>query len=806
MKRQTDVLVIGGGILGCSLLYHLTRLGVGDCMVVEKNELTAGTTWHSAACCTHFSSSPFLGALHLRTTSMYEGLEAETGQPSGFHKVGSIRLALDAEQMTECRRFAGMAKALGIAHELLAPDEVKRLYPLVSFKGVVGALYTPDDGHVDPAMATQSFAIGACQGGAEINRHTKVVALAQRPGGEWDVETDQGTITAGVVVNATGLWGAEIAALAGTSLPLVAIELQYLVTEIIAEIAALETELPVLRGLDGPFYLRQERDGILIGVYEEAPVFWATEGIPPDFGQDTLPENLGRVARSVGAALTRVPVLAEAGIKSTICGPTGRTPDTDGLMGPVPGLTNFYSHTGITGGFTLGAAASQLMAQWIVIGQPDMDPWMFDGRCFGAHADRPYTYAKVEESYNFGYAVHYPAREFVAGRPAKTAPIHGRLEARGAVFGARNGWECPLMFVRQGPAEDGPLTFARPSWFDHVGAECRAVRDGAAVLDLTAMAKFEVSGLGAEAVLDRLLATPLPPSEGAVADGLMLNPQGGIECRVTVTRLGRGRFFLGAPALAESHHLDWLTRHSSKDGVAIDVVSEDFGALLVAGPRAPWVLAGLTGARAPSETFPLMTARQADLGFAAIRLTGVDACGETGWELHHPIEHQGALYDALMAGAEPVVDFGLRAADSLRLEVGRAGWKSELALTTTPVEAGLEGLIDFDKGDFIGRAALIERAGLGVARRLAGLVVETGENGAWPWGNEAVLADGRAVALTLSTGYGHRVEKSIALASLPVALAEPGTALEVEVLGERLAATVVRMPLYSRKDGSRRSI
>ena len=799
MKRQTDVLVIGGGILGCSLLYHLTRLGVGDCMLVEKNELTAGTTWHSAACCTHFSSSPFLSALHLRTTRMYEGLEADTGQPSGFHKVGSIRLALDAEHMKECRRFAGMAKALGIAHELLTPDEVKRLYPLVSLKGVVGALCTPDDGHVDPAMATQSFAIGARQGGAEINRHTKVVGLAQRPGGEWDVETDKGTITAGVVVNATGLWGAEIAAFAGTSLPLVAIELQYLVTEAIPEIAALETELPVLRGLDGPFYLRQERDGILIGVYEEEPVFWATDGIPPDFGQDTLPEDLGRVARSVGAALARVPVLAQAGIRSTICGPTGRTPDTDGLMGPVPGLTNFYSHTGITAGFTHGAAASQLMAQWIVIGQPDMDPWMFDARRFGPHVDRRYTYAKVEESYTFGYAVHYPAREYQAGRPLKTSTIHGRLKARGAVFGARNGWECPLMFVRQGPAKDGPPTFGRPSWFDHVGAECRAVRDGVGVLDLTARAKFEVAGAGAEAFLDHLLATPLPATEGAVADGLMLNPQGGIECRVTVTRLGQERFFLGAPAMAESHHLDWLTRHCPEDGVAIDLVTDRIGVLLVAGPGAPRVLAGLTGTEATGETFPLMTARQTDVGFATIGVSGVDAFGETGWELHHPIEHQGALYDALMAGAEPVADFGLRAADSMRLEAGWAGWKSELVVTTTPVEAGLDGLINFEKGDFIGRAALIERAGLGVARRLVGLVVETGENGAWLWGDEAVLADGRAVALTLSTGYGHRVEKSIALASLPAALAEPGTALDVEVLGERLAATVVRMPLYTKE-------
>ena len=293
MKRQTQVLVIGGGILGCSLLYHLTRLGVGDCVLVEKNELTAGTTWHSAALLSHFSHDSFLATLQLRNTRIYEDLEAETGQPPGFHKVGSIRLALNADQMTECRRFAGMAKVLGIPCELLTPDEVRRLHPLVSLESVVGALHTPADGYVDPAMSTQSFAIGARQGGAEIHRHTKVIGLRQRPGGDWDVETDKGTITAGTVVNASGFWGNEIAAMAGTSLPLVAVELSYVVTDAVPEVDALETELPVLRGLEGSYYVRQERDGMLIGVYEDEPVFWATEGIPPDFGQDLLPRRPG---------------------------------------------------------------------------------------------------------------------------------------------------------------------------------------------------------------------------------------------------------------------------------------------------------------------------------------------------------------------------------------------------------------------------------------------------------------------------------------------------------------------------------
>ena len=357
MKSHTQVLVIGGGIAGCSLLYHLTRLGVGDCALVEKQELTAGTTWHSAACITHFSHSSFISRLHHRTTRMYEELERETGQPTGFHRTGSIRLALSADQLAEMRRFAGFARSLGIPYELLDPEDVRALHPLVSLNGVRGALHTPTDGWVDAHQSTHAFAYGARQCGAEIYRHTRVTGLRRRSDDGWEVETDRGTIIADTVVNAAGFWGNEMAAMVGVSPPLVAVELSYLVTEGIAEIRALDRELPVLRGLDGSYYLRQERDGMLIGVYEEHPVFWNLDGIPSDFGQEYLPGDLDRIEGSVTAAMARVPVLADAGIRNLICGPAQRTPDFHGLLGPVPECPNLFSYVGFVAGILPGARA-----------------------------------------------------------------------------------------------------------------------------------------------------------------------------------------------------------------------------------------------------------------------------------------------------------------------------------------------------------------------------------------------------------------------------------------------------------------
>ena len=799
MKARTQVLIIGGGIAGCSLLHHLTRLGVGDCALVEKQELTAGTTWHSAACITHFSHSSFISGLHERTTRLYEALERETGQPTGFHRTGSIRLALSADQMAEIRRFAGFAKRLDIPFELLTPEEVGALHPLVSLDGVQGALHTPMDGWVDAHQSTHAFASGARRGGAEIYRHTRVTGLRRRSGGDWEVETDRGTIVAGTVVNAAGLWGNEIAAMAGVSLPLVAVELSYLVTDGIPEIAALDRELPVLRGLDGSYYLRQERDGMLIGVYEDRPVFWNVDGIPADFGQEYLPGDLERVEGSVTAAMARVPVLAEAGIKNLICGPAQRTPDFHGLLGPVPGCPNLFSYAGFVAGISQAPALGESMAQWIVRGQPDVDLWPYDLRRFGTYADRGYTMARVDEAFTFGYRVVYPDMDHEAGRPRRKSPIHERLAARGGVFRAFGGWERPLMFAPGGSDSAAVQpTFGPPTWLELVGAECLAVQRGAGILDRTATAKFEVSGTDAAEFLGGLSASTLPATIGDTAQSLMLNASGGIECCFDVTRLAHNRFYLTAPAEAEVHHLDWLRRHAAPDGdVSIGNVTERDGILLVVGPRSPDILARLVGGSLAGPLLRPNTAHHLVLETTPVRAHKYDALGEIGWELHHRIDDQETLYDAVMTAGEScgVVDFGVRAESSLRLEMGLTRWKHELTSTSTPYEAGLETLVYLEKGDFIGRDALLAHR-RETGRRLAWLTVEASDT--WLWGDEPIFHEGRAVALTIRCSYGHRVGKLIASSHLPVELAAPGTPLEVEVLGTRVPCHVVSMPLYAR--------
>ncbi len=803
MKSQARVVVIGGGILGCGLLYHLTKLGWADVVLIEKNELTAGTTWHSAGLCTHFSESVALNPLHLRSTEIYQALEAETGQPGGFHKTGSVRLALDQEQMTEYLRHRANADFLGIVYEMIGPDEIKSLFPLIDLDGVVGAAFTPEDGHVDPSMVTQAFAHGARAGGAEIYRQTKVEGLSRKAGGEWRVVTDKGTIGAEIVVNAAGMWAREIAAMAGVFLPVVPMELQYLVTEAVAEIEDLDAELPVLRELDGEFYVRQEGQGLMVGIYEDEAPFWAVDGIPAEFGQELLPPDLDRSQRSTNAAIARVPVLGRVGVKRVICGPTSRTPDQNGLMGPLPGLDNHFILAGFSAGITQGGAASEQMAEWIVESEPSLNLWSLDVRRFGDHADKRYTCATAGESHTLGYKVHYPNKVYCAGRPAKTSPLYHCLKAQGADFQARYGWECPNLFLPDGAGPVNRPTFGRPDWFEYVGQECRAVRQQVGILDLSPMAKYVVSGLGTEEFLDRTCANSLPREIGDVRVSQVLTPRGRIACHMAVTRLAADRFYLAAPAAVEVHHLDCLRRQLPADGgVRIDNVTGCTGVLLLAGPRSRDVLAQLTDADLSDDAFAQSTCRDINVGFAPVRAARINPTGEMGWELHHPIEYQVALYESLMAAGEEagIVNFGLRALDSLRLERGAPVWGLELTTLANPLEAGLEHLVDLDKGAFIGREALIEEKTKGPARRLACLTLEAGD--AYLWGGEPVLGDGHPVGLVTSAGHGHVIGTGIALAYLPSELATPGTALAIEIVDQRHAATVISAPLYKREGNS----
>jgi dimethylglycine dehydrogenase len=789
---EAKVAVIGGGVAGCSLAYHLTKLGLRDVVLLEQHELTSGSTWHAAGLCTQFNPSYNVMGLLRHSVELYESLERETGQAVDYHRCGSLRLAATPERLDEFRHRCAMAGLVGVPFEIVGPERIAELHPLVETQGLLGAAYLPTDGHVDPTGLTNAFARGAVAGGAEILRSTRVHAL-DRERAAWRLRTSRGDVQAEVVVNAAGMWASQIARLAGAEVPIVPLQHHYLVTEALPALAGLDRELPVLRDADGSYYVRQEGPGLLVGPFERDPEPWALDGVPEDFDSRLLPPDLDRIERNLQTAAERLPAFAEAGIKTVVNGPDGYTPDGRCLMGPVPGLRGFHVLAGFSiFGVVFAGGAGRYAAEWIVEGQPSDNMWELDVRRFGDYATKEHTLARAREVYEREYAIHFPEEELRAGRPLKTSPLHERLQEGGAVFGARFGWERPLWFARDGAAGD-VYSFGRGNWHGAVGDECRGVRSGVGVLDQTSFAKYEVSGPGAERFLDRLCTNALPVV-GRIALTEMCRPGGGTECDLTVTRLAEDRFYLVSAAATELHDYAWIEAHLPEDGsVALENVTERYGVLTVAGPRSRELLQLLADADLAREAFPFFHVRELSLGPIRVRALRVSYVGELGYELHHPIELQRDLYDLLRETGD-FVDFGYRALDSMRLEKAYRLWGADMSADYTPLEAGMERFVRLDKGDFIGRDALCRQREEGLERTLACLTIDT--RGGDAHGYEPVFADGRAVGYVASGGYGHTVEKSIALAYLPVVVAEPGTPLEVELLGERRQAVVVEQPLY----------
>jgi dimethylglycine dehydrogenase len=700
--------------------------------------------------------------------------------------------------MDEYRRHRGKARTIGLPFEIVDPAEVRRLHPLVETAGLLGAAWNPADGHVDPSSVTRALAAGARARGAEVYRHTRVTGLARLPGGEWRVETDRGAIATEAVVIAAGTWAREVGRLCGLDLPIVPMEHQYLVTEPVPELVALGAEVPILREVDVSYYLRQEGQGLLLGPYERGARPFGVGGIPPGFGADLLPPDVARLQPIVEGAMARVPALAKAGVLRVVNGPITYTPDGNPLVGPAPGLPGVWLACGISFGITQAGGIGRYLAEWIAGGQPSIDLWEVDPRRYGPYATERYVVARGIDIYEDEYAIVYPQDDRRAGRPARTSPLYDRFRSAGAVFGVRNGWERPYWFAPPGAEPRDEPSFRRTNWFPHVGAEARAVRERVGLLELSSFSKYEVSGPGAEAFLDRLSANRLP-ALGRVALAQLLNPGGTIECDVTVTRLAPDRFLVLSAAVAELHDLDWLARHAPEAGVRIENVTDRWGVLILAGPRARQVLARLTDADLGNGAFPWFAAREIAVACAPVRALRVNFVGELGWELHHPIEYQVGLYEALKdAGRDlGLVDFGLRAMDSLRLEKGYRAWGADINTEVTPLEAGLDRFVAFDKGEFVGRAALLAQRRDGPRKRLATLEVAALD--ADCHGSEAVWAPGpeaRVAGITTSGGYAHWLERSLAVAYLDADLTRPGTRLEVEILGDRRPAVVVAEPLF----------
>lgn len=794
-------MIIGGGVGGCSLAYHLSQLGCTDVVLLEKGELTSGSTWHAAGLCTQFNSSRDITRLLMYSLQLYRSLEAETGQAVDFHGVGSIRLASSPDRLDEYAWARSRAEGVGLEAAVLTPAQIGERWPLLETEGLLGGLWLPTDGYVDPSSITMAMAAGAKARGVEINRQTQVTSLAEREDGGWVVETDKGSIECEILVNAAGMWAPRIGEMAGIALPIIPLEHQMIFTDTIPEVQSLPTELPVIRDPDRSFYIRQEIDGLIIGPFERETVPWSMDGVPWDFEAKLLEPDIERIQAELLHAGERMPVIAEAGIQRMVNGPDGYTPDGRCLMGWTPGFKNFFQLCGFSiFGIVTGGGAGRFAAEWIVEGQPSVNMWELDIRRFGSWtSEASYLQPRALDVYGHEYSIAFPHEERPAGRPQTKDPLHDRLIERGAVMGLKFGWERPLWFAPKGvPREDHSLTFRTPDWVEHVAAECRAVRERVGVLDQSSFAKYEVTGPAARAFLDRLCANRLSDVIGKIVVTQMLTERGGIECDLTVTRTGEDVYYLVGAAATQVHDLEWVVRHLPSDGsVTVENLTEARGVLTIAGPRARELRAAVTDADLANAAFPWMSARTIEIAGISVFALRVSYVGELGWELHVPIEHLVDLYETLLAAGEPlgIVDFGYRALDSMRMEKAYRLWGVDMSPDFTPLEAGMEMFVKLDKGDFIGRDALVRQQEEGIARSLACMTVECAD--AIPLGSEGIRTpDGEVVGYVSAAEHGHVVEKVIALAYLPVPLASVGTALEIDVLGQWRPATVVQSPLF----------
>jgi dimethylglycine dehydrogenase len=641
-----------------------------------------------------------------------------------------------------------------------------------------------------------ALAKGARTRGGEIYRQTKVTNIKQLPSGEWEVQTDKGNITCEHVVTATGSWARQIAAMVGLDIPVIAVEHQYLVTEPAPELEERKKqnlpELAVLRESDASYYMREERQGFILGPYEKGAPAWAVDGVPDTFGQELLPPDIDRLEPHIHAAINRVPSFGKVGIKDCINGPIPYTPDGSPLIGPAWGLRNFWLAEGFSFGITAAGGAGDLLSDWMVNGEPAIDPWDVDPRRFGPYANKRYTKIKNEECYEHVFIHHYPLEERPGARPAKTAPCYDRMKALGAVFGQKYGWERPNWFAPTKSKQKDKYSFRRTNFFEPVREECRAVRERVGLLDLTGFSKFEISGKGAEAFLDRLVANRLPKKIGRIALAHALTPQGGVRSEFTISRLAEDRFYVVSAAAAERHDYDLLWRNLPADGsVRIDNVTQANGVLVVSGPKARDLMKKITDTDLSNEKFPWLSGQEITIGHAPVRALRVNFVGELGWELHHPLTYQNVIFDAIMeAGKEfDIKPFGIRAMDSLRIEKSYKYWRGDIFTEYSAWESGLDRFVHLNKGEFVGREALVRQQQQGVPRKFVTIEVDAKESD--PWGNEPLFTGRKMVGRTTSGAYGYSVGKSLAVGYVKSDVAQPGTELKIEMLGKKRGARIV---------------
>jgi len=800
VKTTAQVVVIGGGVVGCSVLYHLTKKGWKDVLLLERDQLTSGSTWHAAGGFHTLNGDPNVAMLQSYTVGLYKELEEISGQSCGLHLSAGVMLADTPERMEFLKTTVGKGRYLGMDTQIISVNEAKSYFPLLEERHFVGALLDPNEGHLDPSGTTYAYAKAARLGGATIEVQTKVESLEQKSDGTWRVITNKGVVECEHVVNAGGLWAREVGRMVGIELPVLAMEHMYLVTEEVPEIVAYNKatgkEVGHVIDFGAECYLRQEGKGMVLGAYERACVPWSPRETPWTFGQELLQPDIDRIAPSLEIAFRHFPALEHIGIKRIINGPFTFAPDGNPLVGPVQGRTNFWSACGVMAGFSQGGGVGLALSNWMVDGDPGFDIWGMDVARYGDWATRTYTNAKVRENYSRRFSIRFPNEELPAGRPLQTTSLYDTFRAQGAVMGDSWGMETPLWFAPPGEKAEDIVSFHRSNDFAPIKAECLAVRNGVGVTEIANFAKYEITGTGAEQFLLKVM-TNTTPKPGRLILTPMLNPQGKIIGDFTIAKAAENRFMMWGSSQAQVYHMRWFEQHLPKDGsVRVEPYGMKLIGLSIAGPKARDLLARLTDDDVSNAAFKFMDYREMEVATVRAKVNRVTYTGDLGYEIWVAPEYQLRLYQAIMAaGADlGIRNFGMRALLCLRLEKNFGTWYREFRPIYGPFEAGLDRFIKLDKPDFIGKAAALKEKADGPKRTRVCMVVDATDTDVM--GDEPIWVDGKVVGWVTSGGYGHFVDLSLAQGYIPTALVKPDLQLEIEILGERRPARLQMEPPF----------
>ena len=800
MRTTTQAVVIGGGVIGCSILYHLTKLGWSDVVLLERDELTSGSTWHAAANIHGLHDSTNISHIQHYTMNLYKLLEEETGQSCGIFQPGSLYLAQTEERAQQLRLQAAKAKLYGMNFYEISIEEAQKLHPLVSYDGICCVMFEPEGGNVDPSGVTNAYAVGARKNGAEINRFTPVTGTEPQADGSWIVKTPKGDIHTQWVVNAAGLWGREVAKMANLELPLQPTEHQYFVTETMPDVKNQTRRLPSVSDRDGEYYLRQEGQGLLVGAYEKDMKFWAEEGTPLDFAHELFADDLERIEENMTNAIARVPAVGKAGIKRVINGPMIWSPDANVLFGPVPELENYFCCNGIIPGFSQSGGMGLMAAQWIIEGETQYDMFAWDMARYGDWTTKEFTKARVKDSYAHRFAIHFPNQERSAGRPARMRPIYEAQKDLGAVFGLNAGWEHPLWFADKVGVED-TNGFTRQNWWEPVGAECHMLREYAGIIDISNFAKYVCKGDGALNWLNAVFANNMPKSIGGSCLTPLIGKRGGIAGDFTVTRIAEDEFWVIGSGIAERYHKRFFKQVPLPSGTIFESRTAEMCGFNVAGPKSREILQRLTNEPLSTEDFPFMRSKMIELAGVELLALRVSFTGDLGWELHCKNEDQLRLYAAMLDvgkefGAGPV---GSRALMSLRIEKGYGSWSREYSPESWPQEVGLNRLCKMEK-EFLNKNAAVKTMNTNAREKLVLLHIDDEAvftSNADATGGEPIFKDGKGIGRVTSGAYGYTVGKSLALGFVKNAIA--GDSVEVMILGIPHQATILEEPPFDPK-------